>query len=73
MLAILSAIFDRRLNPWVSVALQSAQAACLVLWFFCLTSEGELARIEWIHFGAEYEKRVLRRLETINQFMRSGQ
>ena len=70
-------IGDRAFHPahipeTVTVSAQSAEAACLLLWFFRLTPEGELAQFEWIHFGAEYEKRVMHRLDTLNQFMRSG-
>jgi len=70
--AILTTMFDVRMNPWVSAALLATEAACLLLWFFRLTPEGEQAQFEWIHFGAEYEKRVLYRLDTLNRFMRGG-
>jgi len=36
--AILTTMFDVRMNPWVSAALLAAEAACLLLWFFRLDS-----------------------------------
>jgi uncharacterized membrane protein YozB (DUF420 family) len=70
--AILSTIFDRRMNPWVSVAVSAAEVACLLLWFFRLTPEGEQARFDWIHFAPEYEKRVLSRLDALSSIVTGG-
>ena len=41
----------------------------MVVWFFCLTPAGKQAKVEWIHFGADYERRVLHRLDALNRVL----
>jgi hypothetical protein len=67
--AILTTIFDMRMNPWLAVAVQAAEVSCLLLWFFRLNPEGEHTQFSWIRFRPEYEKRVLQRLDTLSSIV----
>jgi hypothetical protein len=67
--AILRTVFDRRMNPWVAASVTAAEVAWLLLWFFRLRPDGEYTQFSWIRFGADYERRVLERLDTINRIM----
>src|ERR1017187_8235390 len=66
---ILVVVFDKRLGGTVNSAITILNAVCIVVWFFCLTPAGELAHVEWIHFGADYERRVLDRLDALNRVL----
>jgi hypothetical protein len=67
--AILRTIFDTHMNPWLAAGVSAAETAWLLIWFFRLSPEGEHTQFDWIHFGPEYEKRVLRRLDTLNRIV----
>jgi hypothetical protein len=67
--AILRTIFDRRMNPWVAATVSAVEVGCFVLWFLRLSAEGENRQANWIHFGPEYEKRMLQRLDALNQLV----
>ena len=69
--AILRTVFDRRMNPWLVAAVTSAEVAWLLIWFFRLHPDGEHTQFSWIRFGADYERRALERLDTINRIMGS--
>ena len=66
---ILVVVFDKRIGETVNNAITILNAVCIVVWFFCLTPAGELAKVEWIHFGADYERRVLNRLDSLNRVL----
>ena len=66
---ILRVVFDKPLSQTVNSAITIVNAVCLVVWFFCLTPAGELAHVEWIHFGADYERRVVDRLDALNRVL----
>jgi hypothetical protein len=67
--AILRTIFDTHMNPWLAACVSAAETAWLLIWFFRLSPEGEHLQFDWIHFGPEYETRVLRRLDTLNRIV----
>ena len=69
--AILRTVFDRRMNPWVAAAVTGAEVVWLLVWFFRLRPDGEYTQFSWIRFGADYERRVLERLDAINRIMSS--
>jgi len=67
---ILRTVFDRHLSPSVTVTLSGVQACSMLVWLFCLTPAGEQTRFDWIHYDADYEARVLARLDTLNQALK---
>jgi hypothetical protein len=70
--AIVRTLFDRRIDPWVIAGISAAEVAWLLLWFFRLNPEGEHEQINWIHYGPDYEKRVLNRLDALNRIVEAG-
>jgi hypothetical protein len=69
LVSLLLAVFDLRVAKTVDAAMSILSAACMVVWFFCLTPAGEQAKVELIHFGADYERRVLNRLDSLNRVL----
>jgi hypothetical protein len=67
--SLIQAVFDMRVSRTVDAAMLMIDAVCMVAWFFCLTPAGELAHVEWMHFGADYETRVLNRLDSLNRVL----
>lgn len=67
--AILKAMFDLRLNASVVAALAGFQGACLLIWLFGLSPKGEYSHFAWLHFGREYEERVLGHLDALNRII----
>lgn len=67
--AILKAVFDVSLSPWVTISLSGVESVCLVVWLVLLTPEGEKLHLDWVQFGPEYEARALSRLDAVNRVL----
>jgi hypothetical protein len=70
--AILKAMFDLSLSPSVIATLSGIQVLCLIGWLFWLSPKGEHTHFAWLHFGPEYEERVLGQLDALNRILQGN-
>jgi hypothetical protein len=72
LVSIIQMVFRLRVNNYLDYSMIFVSSACMVVWFLFLTPAGEMQEVSWPRFRADYEKRVLDRLDAINSVLARG-